>query len=38
MAKVIAQTILTMHYQFAQTYSLIKGINSFSNKERQAAH
>jgi hypothetical protein len=37
-AKVIAQTISRMNFQFAQTYSLIKGIKAFGNKGRQAAH
>jgi hypothetical protein len=27
-----------MNYQFAQTYSLIKGIKDFGNKGHQAAH
>ena len=38
MAKVIAQTISKMNYQFAQTYSLIKGIKAFGDKGHQAAH
>jgi hypothetical protein len=36
--KVITWIILTMNYQFAQTYSLIKGIKDFGNKGHQAAH
>jgi hypothetical protein len=31
-AKVIAQTISAMNHQFAQTYSLIKGIKALCNK------
>ena len=37
-SKVIAQTISVMSHQFAQTYSLIKGIKAFGNKGHQPAH
>jgi hypothetical protein len=37
-AKVIAQTISAMNHQFAQTYSLIKGIKALCNKKCQAVH
>jgi hypothetical protein len=37
-AKVIARTINAMNHQFAQTYSLSKGIKTFGKKGRQAAH
>jgi hypothetical protein len=37
-AKVIALTIDAMNHQFAQTYSLTKGIKTFGEKGRQAAH
>ena len=37
-AKVIARTINAMNHQFAQTYSLTKGIKTFGKKGRQAAH
>jgi hypothetical protein len=37
-AQVIAWTINAMNHQFAQTYSLSKGIKTFSKKGCQAAH
>jgi hypothetical protein len=37
-AKVIAWTINKINHQFAQTYSLSKGIKTFGEKRRQAAH
>jgi hypothetical protein len=37
-AKVIANTITTINHQFAQTYSLMKGIKEFGDKGCQAAH
>ena len=37
-AKVIARTINAMNHQFAQTYSLSKGIKTFGKKGRKAAH
>jgi hypothetical protein len=37
-AKVIANTIMTINHQFAQTYSLMKGIKEFGNKGCQATH
>jgi hypothetical protein len=37
-AKVIANTITTINHQFAQTYSLMKGIKEFGDKGRQATH
>jgi hypothetical protein len=37
-AKVIANTISTINHQFAQAYSLMKGIKEFGYKGRQATH
>jgi hypothetical protein len=37
-AKVIAQTISAMNYQFAQTYSLSKSIKAYGKIGYQAAH
>ena len=37
-AKVIAWTIDRMNHQFVQTYSLTRGIKTFGEKGRQAAH
>jgi hypothetical protein len=37
-AKVIANTITTINHQFAQTYSLMKGIKEFGDKCHQAAY
>jgi hypothetical protein len=37
-AKVIAQTVKTINYQVALTYSVMKGIKEFDGKGCQAAH
>ena len=37
-ARIIARTMTSMNYQFAQTFSLNKGIKEFGNKGYQAAH
>jgi Reverse transcriptase (RNA-dependent DNA polymerase) len=37
-AKIIAMTINKVNHQFAQTYSLMRGIKTFGDKGRQAAH
>ena len=37
-AQIIAQTMITMTYQFEQTCSLNKGIEEFTTKGYQAAY